>query len=716
MIAQQNGTAPRATHGISRTDIADVLRAEVAALLRLSKGDVDTAVPLLELGADSLVIVEIVQKFRDRFQVQLTVRQLFEEFVTIDALAEYVGGHTPSLSEETVAAPVALHAARHVTDGLVQHLSSLLRLSPSDVQHDMPLLEMGADSLVIVEMIRRVEQQFGVVLTVRQLFEEFVTVSALSDYLVAQLAATDDRRALPSEIRLAPAPEAPVTGTSSAHAISKISQSSPLGGGAQTSAQIQRLQTLVHRAQTLLGAELRTDASRARAAWRRTGASTCPPAVDAIVQRYLAQTASSHDTMKSVAGGDTSRSSVEAALAAPVRFTDAVGPRLFDVDGNEYVDLWMGGGCHLFGHRPGFLTEALDRQLTAGIQLGPVGQDAGVIAEKLCAMMGTERVTFANSYAEGVMTALRLCRAATNRRRVVALAASMPLRWDEIESGRARQSDDGTDLIVVRDLLEALNVVSQNADVAAVLVDGAVVDSAQLAPLSALRAQAAATHACFVVDERATLFRLDFGGINRALDLNADLLIHAGALSDGLPCSILAGREAVLDHVDGGWAGVTGGESRGVATTYTAGTYCRNPLSMAAARAVVLEVEKCGRALTETLCQRADELVGEVNHALQKRSVPVEARGHGARFELRSLDPHFDVRWLMLGLRTRGVYVEPGILSLSTAHAEVELNVVVDAVEAVAEELSDTALAASAELSLRSGPRLAGERGRPCNK
>lgn len=374
----------------------------------------------------------------------------------------------------------------------------------------------------------------------------------------------------------------------------------------------------------------------------------------------------------------------------PLRATRAFAARLVDATGREFVDMSMGGGCHLFGHRPAFLQQALEAQLDRGMHLGPVGEQTHLVAEAFCALTRMERATFANSYAEALMTALRLCRASTGRSRVIVVrgaAAAHLLALENRAHGVAW--DHGSDSELVDGPSGALQALRWRQDVAAIVLDGAAL-TADEPDLMALRDLAARERACLVVDERTTLFRVTLGGVNQALGLNADLVVHSGALSDGLPCAVLAGRASILDHVDGGWAGTPGGESLGVPTTYTAGTYCRNPLSMAASLAVLQAVVAQGEAGSRQLMNRTLELLGEMNSSFARAGVAVRARLHGGGIRLVSMDGGGQVFSLVQSLRSRGVHWDLTSAFLSSTHTDSDLNLVADAVDVAAQELASS--------------------------
>ena len=129
-------------------------------------------------------------------------------------------------------------------------------------------------------------------------------------------------------------------------------------------------------------------------------------------------------------GGE--RSGAEGRGIYPLTGHRAAGASLWDVDGNEYLDLTIGFGSLLFGHSPAFLNAALRQQLDLGVQVGPESKTAGRVAEAIRELTGVERVTFCNSGTEAVMAALRLARAVTGRTRIALFAGSFHGTFDGV--------------------------------------------------------------------------------------------------------------------------------------------------------------------------------------------------------------------------------------------------------------------------------------------
>ncbi len=116
----------------------------------------------------------------------------------------------------------------------------------------------------------------------------------------------------------------------------------------------------------------------------------------------------------------------------PIVSNRSKGSRIWDVDGHEYIDLVNGFGQTAFGHAPDFVVEAMKKQMDAGFAIGPQTPLAGEAAELICELTGHERVTFCNTGSEAVMAAMRVARAVTGRERIVIFANDYHGQFDEV--------------------------------------------------------------------------------------------------------------------------------------------------------------------------------------------------------------------------------------------------------------------------------------------
>ncbi|MBF0112816.1 MAG: aminotransferase class III-fold pyridoxal phosphate-dependent enzyme, partial [Desulfamplus sp.] len=150
-------------------------------------------------------------------------------------------------------------------------------------------------------------------------------------------------------------------------------------------------------------------------------------------------------------------------IVYPIVSARSLGSRVWDIDGNEYIDIAMGYGVNLFGHAPKFVTDAIQEQLERGFDLGPQNRLVGEVASLISEMTGMDRVAFCNTGSEAVMMALRAAQALTKKDRVALFMGSY----------------HGNSDLVIKDTLllrygedSALTIIRENAhELAAVLVE-----------------------------------------------------------------------------------------------------------------------------------------------------------------------------------------------------------------------------------------------------
>ncbi|HVY45044.1 MAG TPA: thioester reductase domain-containing protein, partial [Minicystis sp.] len=389
-------------------------------------------------------------------------------------------------------------------------------------------------------------------------------------------------------------------------------------------------------------------------------------------------------------------------MVYPIVGASARGARVWDIDGNEYVDLSMGFGVNLFGHEPAFVKEALTGQLARGIQLGPHSEIAGECAERVCRMTGHERAFFANSGTEAVMIALRLARVATGRDKIAVFKGSYHGHSDATLVGAVGDppgcvSRPGVGGGVARDVLllnyddpRSLELIEKETNLAGVIVEPVQADRPTLRPrafLEELRALTARKGAALIFDEMITGFRLHPAGVQGLFGIRADLATYGKVIGGGMPTGVVAGSSAFMNGVDGGpWA--FGDDSAPSALpTFVAGTYCKHPLAMAAMSAVLDHLEAAGPALQERLNERSDAFVGELNALAASTGAPLVAENYGSLLGLY-LRPAPYSALFEYHMFERGIFMGVRGGFLSTAHSDADLRTIVDAVKATLEDMA----------------------------
>src|SRR5579883_2970636 len=309
-------------------------------------------------------------------------------------------------------------------------------------------------------------------------------------------------------------------------------------------------------------------------------------------------------------------------MVYPLVTARSKGSRLWDIDGNEYIDVVNGFGPIMLGHRPPFVEAAIEKQLREGFEIGPQSPLAGEVAELFCQMTGNERMTFCNTGSEAVIAALRVARTVTGRNKVALFSGSYHGMFDEVLVKRSNRDQAsgafpiapgipkenlGNITVLEYGSGAALDWIHANASsLAAVLVEPVQSRHPALQPAGFLREVRRITEnsgTALIFDEVVTGFRVHPGGCQALFGIRADLATYGKVLAGGMPIGVLAGRAQFMDALDGGvWQfGDDSAPQAGV--TFFAGTFVRHPLALAAARATLLHLKAEGPALQERLAR-----------------------------------------------------------------------------------------------------------------
>jgi glutamate-1-semialdehyde-2,1-aminomutase len=402
-------------------------------------------------------------------------------------------------------------------------------------------------------------------------------------------------------------------------------------------------------------------------------------------------------------------------MCYPIVGKNSQGSRIWDVDGNEYIDLVMGFGINLFGHNPPFVKTALQEQLEQGIQIGPQAELAGEVAQLISEFTGMKRVAFSNTGTEAVMAAIRLARAATSRNKIVIFSGSYHGHSDGTLVKAKLDGNlhtvpiaPGIPPSIVEDVLvldygnfRSLDVIATYKDeLAAVLVEPIQTSHPDLQPkefLQQLRQLTTQLGIALIFDEMVTGFRIHPGGAQAWFGVEADIATYGKIVGGGMPIGIIAGKATYMDKIDGGMWNYGDASSPQVETTFFAGTYCKHPLSLAAAKAVLKYLKAQGPTLQQQLNQRTSEFVMTLNAYFKADAVPVQMAHFGSFFgTVSSSDAATSDNSASLGislltyhLLSRGILLRAGCGFLSTLHTDEDLNRIIQAVKDSVRELRE---------------------------
>lgn len=554
--------------------------------------------------------------------------------------------------------------------------------------------DLGFDSLFLTQASIFLKKLFGVRITFRQMAEELGSLQTLAAYLDEHL----------------PPEEAPVVVPSRAHE-SPVGERLALIEQAIGSLRKDLLTPSTQRfSVTAKAQQVKSDSKLAFGPFRplqtaKDGSLTEQQRVhlDALLAAYITKTPGSKAFTakhrahfadpRAVAGFNHLWKEAVYPLIVD-RSQDAL---IWDVDGNEYIDITQGFGVGFLGHRPPFVLAAVQEQLARGIEIGPTNPLVGEVAELFLEFTGHDRVSFCNTGSEAIMAAIRTSRTVTGRDQIVMFAGAYHGIADEVlvrpildgEQLRTIPVAPGIPEVMGENILvldydnpESLEIIRRHGqEIAAVLVETVQSRRPDLQPaafLQELRAITTAHGIALVLDEVVNGFRAHPRGAAGHFGIEADLATYGKVVGGGFPIGVIAGKRHFMDALDGGtWQyGDDSGPEVGV--TFFAGTFVRHPLSLAAAKAVLLHLKAEGPQLQTWMNERTTKLVDEINAFCVAAGVPIRLTHFSSYFYVNFAPQLKSTELFFHHLRLRGIHAWGGRSSfLCTAHTDAQLAQVV---------------------------------------
>jgi glutamate-1-semialdehyde 2,1-aminomutase len=314
----------------------------------------------------------------------------------------------------------------------------------------------------------------------------------------------------------------------------------------------------------------------------------------------------------------------------PLFIRRGAGCRIYDEDGNEFIDYVLSWGALILGHAHPKVVAVLKSTLESGTSFGAPTRFENILAQTICdAVPSIEMIRFVNSGTEAAMSAIRLARAFTHRDKVIKFVGCYHGHSDGLlvkaGSGAATlgiPDSQGIPLSHAQDTLVApynnLPEVERLFDaypkgVAAVIVEPVAANMGVVLPepgfLQGLRQLTHDSGALLIFDEVITGFRLNYGSAQTVYGVTPDLVCLGKVIGGGLPIGAYAGRREMMEMI------------APVGPVYQAGTLSGNPIAMAAGIETLNLLREPG--VYQRLEGRATRLAQGIREAAEEAGIPI---------------------------------------------------------------------------------------------
>ena len=424
-----------------------------------------------------------------------------------------------------------------------------------------------------------------------------------------------------------------------------------------------------------------------------------------------------YERAKESHAGGVSSSGRRMETPVPLFFTRGKGSKLYDVDGNEFIDYVLGFGPGIFGHSPDFLVDAVIRAVREGQVFAGQNELEITVSEMVKSIVPcAELVRYASSGTEADQAALRLARAYTGRNKFIKFEGHFhgwadSVSWssypsldeagdydepNKIPMSQGISPSTADDVIIVpwNDVEVLHRTLDRHHDeLAAIITEPILCNNNHIFPrpgyLEEMRRLCDEYGIVLIFDEVITGFRLALGGAQELLGVTPDLATFAKAAAGGMALSMIAGKREIMSLLEDD-------------TVWHGGTLNSNPVSMAAAHASIKKLMEDDGAVHKRLYATGNQLMEGLRRLSQKHEQPMLIQGAGPNFWLTftDVDEITDYRThkrvadqekyarFRLGMIERGIRLnQSGNCYVSVAHTQEDIDKTLAAADEVLESL-----------------------------
>ena len=379
----------------------------------------------------------------------------------------------------------------------------------------------------------------------------------------------------------------------------------------------------------------------------------------------------------------------------PLFITRGLGSKLYDVDGNEFIDFVGSWGPMILGHAHAEVVRKLEETLRNGTSFGAPTEGEILLAEMVCeAVPSVEMLRLVNSGSEAAMAVLRVARGYTGRDKIIKFEGCYHGSVDPllVQAGSGATTlgipdSPGVPASFVEHTLQAkfndlesvIKLVEENSrEIAAVILEPVAGNMGMIPPghgfLKGLRDLCDREGILLIFDEVMSGFRVDYGGAQALFGVLPDMSIFGKIIGGGLPVGAYGGRQDIMLQV------------APAGPIYQAGTLSGNPLAVAAGLSTLGILKK--QNPYPDLGQKTSWLSGEFRAAAESAGIPLQVQAMAGMFgfffsetpvrnyqDALNSDLELFTRFFRRMLK-QGIYLAPSAfesLFVSTAHTEEDL-------------------------------------------
>lgn len=677
-------------------EVCSTVKTIVSDITKIPEAELGESDNLIELGADSFVIMEANSHFREKFGLDIPVSLYFEDLTTIDAIVEYIINHADLEHQDAV-------AEEKISDAVVESISldnavveaaqpaqAVLPVYPQAqpviTQPMYTVPQQASGQPVSSDLLMLMNQQMQLMNAQMQLLSGngVMTPNVMSSNVVAPQAVAPQMQA-GSQEQAAPVPQKEVKAVEPAKQTDVTKQPASKDYVAHKKLDLKHKEFQEKQRECL---------NKIIAEYTEKTKSS---------KKYVERYRKPYVDVRNIAGF---RPDIK-EMVYQLIFDNSKGSKVYDIDGNEYVDIAMDFGVNLFGHNPDFVQKALEEEMKKGFPLSLISGLSGEVAELICKITGNDRACFSNSGTEAVMQAIRASRAYTQKNKVVYFSGSYhgstdvvlgiprfnSKNHDVVPACTGVPQDAVNDVIMLKyDTEEALEFIAANSDtIAAVLVEPVQSRKPELQPkafLKKLRELTLQKNIVLIFDEMILGFRVARGGAQQFFDIRADLVTYGKICGGGMPIGVLSGKEEIMGVLDGGlWNyGDDSVPPYENLRTFIGGTFCHHPLTMAAAKAVLTKIYETDDAFYDELNRKTAYLADTLNAYFMENKIPIEVTYCGSLFRF-VLKGNLELFYYVMIMKN--IYIWEGRnCFLSAAHTMEDIEKIIQTVKETCEMIS----------------------------